>query len=151
MYDETRRIVLIRSKGTDRVSVMRNTWGSYRMRQGIPHPPWHGFPSSIARQPRGGQYRTTRLRKALGGMFTTPNFLAPTLLLYSNCGDIEHGNTAQEQGGVIVTYTVVYGRCHVPPLPQHELTIPARASETSGPTLLSARLSFLSVWFLWMA
>ena len=42
-------------------------------------PHWGGFASSIARQPRGCQYRTIRLRKALGQMFPTPTFLAPTL------------------------------------------------------------------------
>ena len=42
-------------------------------------PPWGGLPSSIARQPRGCQYRTTRLRKALDEMFTTPTLSAPTL------------------------------------------------------------------------
>ena len=42
-------------------------------------PPWGGFPSSIARQPRGCQYRTIRLRNALGEMFPTPTFLTPTL------------------------------------------------------------------------
>ena len=38
------------------------------------------FPSSIARQPRGCEDRTIRLRKALGEMFPAPTFLAPTLL-----------------------------------------------------------------------
>ena len=33
-----------------------------------------GFPSSITRQPRGRQYRRTRLRKALGERFPTPTF-----------------------------------------------------------------------------
>ena len=43
-------------------------------------PPCGGFPSSIARRPRGCQYRTTRrLRKAPDEMFTTPTFSAPTL------------------------------------------------------------------------
>ena len=41
---------------------------------------WGGFPSSTARQRRGCQYRTTRLRKALHEMCTTPTFSAPTLL-----------------------------------------------------------------------
>ena len=72
------------------------------MRQGNPQPPyrwlgylccvlllpytteysthlWGGFPSSIARQPRGCQYPTIRLRKALWDMFPTPTFLAPIL------------------------------------------------------------------------
>ena len=36
--------------------------------------PRGGFPSLIARQPRGGQRRTMHLRKALGEMFPTPTF-----------------------------------------------------------------------------
>ena len=45
-------------------------------------PPWDGFPSSTARQPRGCQYRTIRLRqkKALGDTFPKPTSLAPTLI-----------------------------------------------------------------------
>ena len=41
--------------------------------------PWGGFPSSIARQPRGCLHQTMRLREALGEMFPTPSFSAPTL------------------------------------------------------------------------
>ena len=68
-------------------------------------PPWGGFPSSIARQPKkGGQYRTIRLRKALGEMFPTPTVLAPTL---SYCGDIEHGKSAQ--GSMICTVVIYTG------------------------------------------
>ena len=37
-------------------------------------PSWGGFPSSIARQPRGCHSRTIRLRKALGEIFPTPTF-----------------------------------------------------------------------------
>ena len=40
-----------------------------------------GFPSQIARQPRGCQYGTVRLQKALGEVFPTPSFLAPVLLI----------------------------------------------------------------------
>ena len=47
-------------------------------------PPWGGFPSSIARQPRGCQYRTIRLWKALSEMFPTPTD-------YSCCGDMDDG------------------------------------------------------------
>ena len=43
-------------------------------------PPWGGFPRSITRQPRGCQYRTVRLRKALGEMFPAPTFSAPTMV-----------------------------------------------------------------------
>ena len=35
-------------------------------------PPWSGVSSSIARQPRGSQYRTIRFRKALGETFVMP-------------------------------------------------------------------------------
>ena len=40
-------------------------------------PPCGSFPSPIARQPRMCQDRTTRLRKALGKMLTTPTFVVP--------------------------------------------------------------------------
>ena len=65
---------------------------------GVYHP---GFPSSIARQPRGRQYRAVRLRKALGERFQTPTLLAPTLNYSNCCGDIEHGKSSQ--GCVICT------------------------------------------------
>ena len=39
-----------------------------------------GFPCSIARQPRGCECRTKRLRKALGDMFPTSTLLAPLAL-----------------------------------------------------------------------
>ena len=42
-------------------------------------PPWGAFPRSIARQARGYQYRTMRLRKALGETFPTPTVSAPIL------------------------------------------------------------------------
>ena len=42
--------------------------------------PWGSFPSSIARQPRGCQYRNEiRLRKALGEMIPTPTFFSTDL------------------------------------------------------------------------
>ena len=41
--------------------------------------PWGGFPRSIARQPRGCQYRTIRLRKGFLEMFPIPTFLVPPL------------------------------------------------------------------------
>ena len=47
----------------------------------ITPPPRGGFPSQIARQPRGCQYGTVRLQKALGEVFPTPSFLAPALLI----------------------------------------------------------------------
>ena len=63
-------------------------------------PPWCGFSSSIARQPRGCQYRTLRLRKALGEMF-----------LALKCGDIERGKSTQGEG---VIYTVLHGIIMLP-------------------------------------
>ena len=42
-------------------------------------PCWGGFPSSIARQPRGCQHGTISIRKALGETFPTPTFLTPAL------------------------------------------------------------------------
>ena len=59
--------------------------------------PWSGLPSTNDRQPRGCQYRATRLREALSEMLPTPSMLAPAL--YSSCGDIDHGKSAE--GGVI--------------------------------------------------
>ena len=53
--------------------------GVTRLRRCISHP-WCGFPSSIARQPRGYYYRTIRLQRPLGEVFTTPTLLAPALL-----------------------------------------------------------------------
>ena len=79
----------------------------YRICRCISHTPLRRFfPSSIARQPRGCQYRTTRLRKALGEtLFPTPTLLAPTLFQHSKCGDIDHGKSAQ---GGLVLYTPSY-------------------------------------------
>ena len=51
----------------------------YRTRRCISHSPGGGVPGSTARRPRGCQYQTMRLRKALGEMFPTPSFSAPTL------------------------------------------------------------------------
>ena len=56
-------------------------------------PPCGGFPSSIARQPRGGACRTTRLRKALGEMRPTQSFSAPTPFKLG--GTINHGTSAE--------------------------------------------------------
>ena len=69
-------------------------------------PLWDRFPSSIARQPRGCQYRTNRLRKALGEMLPTPTFwhrhyCSPTVEM--------SGLKNRPTGGVM--YTVVYGTC----------------------------------------
>ena len=69
-------------------------------------PPCGGFPSSIARRPRGCQYRTIRLRKALGERFPTSTFLhapAPFQLFRYRGWKIGPG------GCDSVTYTVVYG------------------------------------------
>ena len=56
--------------------ILRVYPGTYRC---IVTPPWGAFPISIARQLGGCQYRTVRLRNALGEMIPTPTFLAPTL------------------------------------------------------------------------
>ena len=56
-------------------------------------PPGAVFQARFARQPRGRQYRTVRLRKALGEMPPTSTVLRtdtiPTISSY--CGHIEHG------------------------------------------------------------
>ena len=68
-------------------------------------PPRGGFPSSIARRPRGCQYRTIRLRKALGEMFRTPTGLAST------CGESTmHRKSIQGCVICIVVYQVRYYR-----------------------------------------
>ena len=54
-------------------------------------PPWGVISSSLARQTRGCQYRTIRLRKALGDTFPTPTVSAPALF---SCEDIDHGESA---------------------------------------------------------
>ena len=56
------------------------------------------FPSSIARQPRGCQCRTTRLRKALGETF--PRSTCFCHRWYSNCRDIDHRN--RPRGGLVL-------------------------------------------------
>ena len=65
------------------VTVLRlkiSQWSNdYRTGRCISPSPGAGFPSSIARQPRGCQFRTVRLRKALGEVFLSPTFLASTL------------------------------------------------------------------------
>ena len=84
--------------------------------------PWGGFRSSIARQPRGCRYRTTRLTKALDEMFTTPAFSAQALFQLwryrawkigpGGC-DIHRRDRAWKiaSGGCdIYIYTVVYGK-----------------------------------------
>ena len=72
---------------------------------GVHHTPWGGFPTSIARQPRGCQYRTMRLRKALGEMFPTPTISAPARFQLWRYRAWKIG-----RGGCdIVIHTVVYG------------------------------------------
>ena len=74
-------------------------------------PPLGGFPSSIARQPRGCQcqYRTIRLRKAPGEMFQNADRFWHRH--YSNCGDIDPWKPAQ---GCVI-YTIVCGiSCSTP-------------------------------------
>ena len=65
--------------------------------------PWGGFPSPIAPQPGGCQYRTMRLRKVLGEMVPTPR---PCCHRHSsNCGGIDHRKSPPWG----VTCTVVHG------------------------------------------
>ena len=74
----------------------------YRMQRCI-QPPWDGFPRSIARQPRRGQHRTMRFRRALGEMFATPTFF-----YVHTISSVETSTT--ENGPRSVIYTIVYGR-----------------------------------------
>ena len=56
------------------------SWVLITIYDGVYHnPPWSAFPSPIARQPRGCQYRTMRFRQGLGEMFPTPTVLADTI------------------------------------------------------------------------
>ena len=75
-------------------------------------PPWSGFPSSIAGQPRGcqRQYRTIRSRGALGEMLTNADLFG-TDTIPTVCGDIDHGQLAQPWACDILRsmYTVEYG------------------------------------------
>ena len=66
--------------------------------------PWGGFPSSMARQPRGFPYRNINLQKALGETFPTPSFWAPTVF------QVWRYRPRKTDPGEGVTYTVVYGR-----------------------------------------
>ena len=71
---------------------------------------WGGFPNSIARQPRGCQYRTNTERYVFGKLSATCFQRRPFWhRQYSSCGDIELGKLAQ--GGVIYT-AVVYGKLY---------------------------------------
>ena len=71
---------------TPRLALMNEYIGTHHT------PPWgvFFFSSSIARQPRGCQCRTTRLRKALGETFPTSTCFCHRW--YSNCRDIDHRN-----------------------------------------------------------
>ena len=76
---------------------------------GVHHTPWGVFPSSISRQPRGCQSRTTRLRKPSARRFHRRPFPAPALL--SNqlwMEKFEHGKSGH--GGRGVTFTAVWTR-----------------------------------------
>ena len=78
--------IFLQIKGAKHKRCQNKSTAKYRHRLHVPHTtvyithPWGDFPSSIARQPRGcHQDRTIRLRDALGEMFATPTFQAPTL------------------------------------------------------------------------
>ena len=87
-------------------------YGIRLMGYGIPYtteyitPPSGGFPTSIAQQPRGCQYRTVRLRKALGVIFPTPAFLDNDTILA-----VEISTTEKPTQGVVI-YAVVCGVSH---------------------------------------
>ena len=77
-------------------------------------PPRGGFPRWVARHPRGCQYRTARLRKALGEVFTMPAFLAPydtdTIASINTINTVETSTMENRpRGCVMYTVTVVYG------------------------------------------
>ena len=81
------------------------SWVLITIYDGVYHnPPWSAFPSPIARQPRGCQYGTIRLQKALGEVLPAPTSLAHRY--YSNCGHTEHENSAQ--GGCNIHRRVRY-------------------------------------------
>ena len=75
----------------------------YRQRRCILHPPGEVFEARLLDKPRGCQYRTTRLRKALDEMFTTPTCSAPTLFQLWRYRAWKIG-----PGGAGVMHTVVY-------------------------------------------
>ena len=73
----------------------------------ISHPPAAAFQARLLDNQEGASansvtYRTIRLRKALGEMFSNADFFWHQH--YSDCGDIERGQSAQG----CVMYTVVY-------------------------------------------
>ena len=63
--------------------------------------PFGGFPSSIAREPRGPQYRAIRFRKALDEMFQRRPFGTGTVLT------VEIPSIENRRRGVM--YNVEYG------------------------------------------
>ena len=73
------RVIAARPVTTDCIVAMRMS--EQQQQRCIVAPLWVCFPSSIAPQPRRGCANTApyeRFRKALGDMFPTPNFFAPT-------------------------------------------------------------------------
>ena len=88
----------------DRILIRRCTYHT---------PLWGGFPTSIPRQPRGCQFRTIRLRKALGENFPPPTFLAGTISPTTTAVEM---STMEVRPMGDVKYTVVYVSTFFPPL-----------------------------------
>ena len=79
----------------------------YRVHRCTSHThPGEVFQATIARQPKGSQYRTIRLRKALGEMLPSPNILTPPPLTLFQLWRCRAWKIDPGGGGV---YTVVYG------------------------------------------
>ena len=75
----------------------------HHIRRCTPHPRRAVFQARLLDNSTRCQHRRIRFRKALGEMFPTPSFWHRH---YSDCGDIERGQSAQ--GGVIYIYTPSY-------------------------------------------
>ena len=75
---------------------------------------WGVFPSSIARQARGCQYRTICLRKALSEMLPTPTVSAPMLVLLRRYRAWKIGPGVCDSVIVLYIPSVVYGRGTTP-------------------------------------
>ena len=66
-------------------------------------PPGEVFQGRLLDNPRACQYRTIRVRKALGEMVPNADLFGTDTIIPTSCGDIEHGTSAQ--GGLIMWYT----------------------------------------------
>ena len=75
-------------------------------------PPWSRFESPIARPPRGCQINTERRcytsSESSRRRVPTPTSLVPPLLvMYSSCGDIDHGTSPE---GCVIYAVLVHGK-----------------------------------------